>query len=358
MSKTTLTKTDQKTKRVIYFDYLRIIAIFIVIFLHTASQNYTTTEVGSFEWAVFNVYDGLARWGVPIFVMISGALFLKKEQPIGKLYKKNILRMLIILLSWSILYALSSTIAHRINSPQDFIFNVIKGPGHLWFLYMIIGLYMATPLLRRIIENKKYSKYFMVLAIIFSFLIPRIIEIINIWQPSFANTLSEVNSNIGLNLVLGYTGYFMLGYIINETKITKKTETILYILGFFSLVFSIISTHVLSNYMQEANILFYNNLSINILFVSIGIFVFFKKHLNHQLTGKREKRLIFLSKCSLGVYLIHMLLLNTLKILLHIDTLSFNPVISVPTIAIAIYILSYIISIIINRLPFFKTWLV
>ncbi|MBR0242642.1 acyltransferase family protein [Candidatus Saccharibacteria bacterium] len=344
--------------RIIYFDRLRIIAIFAVVFLHVAAQNYTSIEVNSFEWAVFNFYDGLVRWGVPVFVMISGALFLSKDQPLKKIYKKNILRIAILLLFWSTIYTISSVIAHKIKTPQDFIYNLIRAPGHLWFLYMIMGLYIITPFLRKIVTNKKLAWYFVLLAIVFSFLIPRIIELVGIWAPSLSELLNDVIDMMKINLVLGYSGYYMLGYLLNNTPINKKTEIISYALGLCSLFFSIILTYILSNHLQESNILFYNNLSINVLLISVGIFIFAKKHLNHALGEKNEKRLIFLSKCSLGVYLIHMLILNVLSIVFHIDTLSFNPIFSVPIIAICIFTLSYIVSIIMNKIPFVKKWLV
>ena len=69
-----------RENRVIYFDYLRIISIFSVVVLHMAGQNWKTSDVNSFNWGWFNLVDSLVRWGVPVFVMISGALFLEKSR--------------------------------------------------------------------------------------------------------------------------------------------------------------------------------------------------------------------------------------------------------------------------------------
>lgn len=79
---------ESKGNRVIYFDYLRIISVFAVIVLHISGQNWNGTDVSSFEWNVFNAFDSLTRWCVPVFVMISGALFLDKEQPLKSFSKK------------------------------------------------------------------------------------------------------------------------------------------------------------------------------------------------------------------------------------------------------------------------------
>ena len=82
---------EAQQPRILYFDYLRILAMFAVMLLHVASQFWYTTPTNTTEWQVCNIYDSLARFGVPIFVMISGALFLGKKRPIKRIYQKNIL---------------------------------------------------------------------------------------------------------------------------------------------------------------------------------------------------------------------------------------------------------------------------
>lgn len=92
--------------RVVYFDYLRVFATFAVMILHISAQNWYTTDVNGFEWQVFNFYDSIVRWGVPIFVMISGSLFLDREIPLRKMYSKYIFRMAISFFVWSVIYAI------------------------------------------------------------------------------------------------------------------------------------------------------------------------------------------------------------------------------------------------------------
>ena len=348
----------KNANRVFYFDYLRIVAIFAVIFLHTAAQNWYITDVSSFEWNVFNFYDSLVRWGVPVFVMISGALFLNKEQLISKLYRKNILRMLIILFFWSTIYATwGYLVLHQNTTLKDSFFSIVKGPSHLWFLYMLIGLYMVVPFLQKIIQDRKIAKYFVILSLVFAFIIPNLIKIINLKFPSIAEVLNEVINTMRLNFVLGYTGYFVLGYLLHNSKITKKTEIILYILSICSLIFTILSTTLLSNYLHEPSIIFYNNLSLNVCIISISVFIFFKQHIKNP-TKRKINKLLFLSKCSLGVYLIHIIILDILQIVFNLNSLSFNPIFSIPTIAILVFISSYIISIILNKIPIVNKWLI
>ena len=81
-----------------YIDILRIIACFSVIMLHASAQAWYSLPVDSFGFKVANSYDALFRFGVPVFVMISGALFLapEKEPDVKKLYRHNILRLAIL----------------------------------------------------------------------------------------------------------------------------------------------------------------------------------------------------------------------------------------------------------------------
>lgn len=97
--------TDRQTDRQAYYDILRFFATFAVMILHIAADNWYGTDIHSFEWNISNFYDSIVRWGVPVFTMISGALFLSGNQPIERIYKKNISRIITAFLFWSLFYA-------------------------------------------------------------------------------------------------------------------------------------------------------------------------------------------------------------------------------------------------------------
>ena len=66
-----------------------------MVVLHVSAQNWNEADPISFQWNVFNIYNGLVRWCVPVLLMISGPLFLKRDIPIKTLYSKYILRLAI-----------------------------------------------------------------------------------------------------------------------------------------------------------------------------------------------------------------------------------------------------------------------
>lgn len=75
--------------RLLYLDILRIMAMFAVIILHISGQYWDEMEMFTYEWNILNIYDSCVRWSVPIFAMISGALFLGKDKTIKDILCKN-----------------------------------------------------------------------------------------------------------------------------------------------------------------------------------------------------------------------------------------------------------------------------
>jgi surface polysaccharide O-acyltransferase-like enzyme len=131
-------------ERLLYADFLRIIATFAVMFLHIAANQWYSTDINSFEWQVFNIYDSLVRFCVPVFVMLSGMFFLEpgKQIPIKKIYTKYILRIVTAFILWSAAYVIFNNFIMNKNIINDKTVNsmlaqFLEGNYHLWFLFMI-----------------------------------------------------------------------------------------------------------------------------------------------------------------------------------------------------------------------------
>ena len=232
------------------------------------------------------------------------------------------------------------------------------GHYHLLFLYMLIGLYMITPFLK-LIADRSLVKYFLLLAFIFALLIPQLVGIAA-FDHEGAESLSDILLDaLNLKFVLGYSGYFILGYLLNKRKISKKQETIIYILGLCGALYTMLATAFFSKRLEEPTQLFYRYLSPNVCAMAAVVFVFAKKHLNKYPKSKTAlNRLLFLSKCSFGVYLIHPAFIEVLSKALHIDTMSFNPILSVPLLSLFIFAISFAASAVMNKIPIVKKWLV
>lgn len=193
--------------RLIYLDLLRVAASFFVIMLHVSATDWASVSVYSWVWEIYNGYDSLVRWVVPAFVMISGCFFLndKKEMLLKKLAQKYIWRLVKGFFFWSVLYAgMNCCIAlYRGMRGDDLVWTflqmVLRGHYHLWFIYMMIGLYLITPFLRPIARSKKLLEYFLILGYIFAIINP----IIGGYIPLF-NSVRLITSSMHMYFVLGY----------------------------------------------------------------------------------------------------------------------------------------------------------
>lgn len=111
--------------------------------------------------------------------MISDSLFLSKDRNIGNLYKRNILKTIVIIAVWSCVYlAFRFCIADfQYNGLTSLLSNLLLGNYHLWYLWMTVGLYAASPILRKIVLDKRCEEYFLILTVFAAFL-PGMLEVI------------------------------------------------------------------------------------------------------------------------------------------------------------------------------------
>ena len=353
-------------KRKVYCDYLRLIATFAVVFIHVAASNWSNVDVNGMQWQVFNIYDSLVRWGVPIFVMISGALFLNRDVPIKNIYSKYILRMVIAFISWSLFYAILTTDTFQhglIYSLKSHIGTLVTGHYHMWFVLMIIGLYICIPLMKKIVSDETVMKYFLKLSFVFSFMLPWLLKIVNDFVgynngmiQKMVTTIDSNLTNMGMSMVLGYTFYFILGYYLDRVELKKKVRMMIYAAGILGFIFTVVADAGLSIKTQVANSNYYGNFEVNVVLEVIAVHTFFKYHSFQNENTNRF--VVVLSKFGFGAYLIHTFIIESMASILHFDTLSMNAWISVPVISIIVFVVSMGVSAILNHIPVIKKYCV
>jgi len=353
-------------KRIVYFDYLRVAATIAVVLAHVASFYWESFGGRSITWNVLNFYITIIRWTVPIFVMLSGSLFLSKDLDIKRLYKKNVLRMIVVYLAWGAFYALVfplyNWIFHQEPLPSlgNVILDTLSGSYHMWFIPMIIGLYICAPVLRKIVLDRKIAKYFLTLTFVFTFAIPQAIALCRDFAHGWLLELAEqldvlVNYDMKLFFVLGYTAYFVLGYLLDTTELSKKQRTRIYILGVVGFVTSI-GLNVAVSWIHDTPCgTYFEAFCVNILFMAIAVHTWFKYR---DYPNEKLNRIVYaLSKYSFGVYLVHAFSLDVLDIL-GITAMTWNPVIGVPITTLAATVLSFSISWVIHKIPVLNKWIV
>lgn len=341
--------------RKVYLDYLRVFAIFAVIILHVSAQNWYSTDMNGFDWQVFNFFNNIVRWCVPVFVMISGALFLNREIPLKKIYSKYVFRLAAAYAVWAVIYAGFSdgSILNRIS-------QIISGHYHMWFIWMTAGLYICIPFIKLLIKDDKITRYFLLLAFIFAFLIPWLVTLTNDFAGGLViKGVSILNKNINdmnIHIVLGYTSYFILGYCLAKTGLNKMQRGVIYVFGLGGGISAILLNLVVMFKTQQYSLHYSASFTINVLFESIAVFTWFKYKKYHF--PKLYPFILKLSKYSFGAYLVHALIIEQLNDKFGLNTLSFNPVLAVTGIGIFVFICSFIISAILNQIPVVRKYMV
>ena len=143
----------KNTERVISYDIIRSVAIFFVICIHSLGlvNDALPMEISIGQAHVTNALMGIVYSGVPLFVMLSGALLLGKEEPLGTFFQRRLARVLMPFLLWSffvyaILYwqkgersIIGCVCSYATKSLTEGVYGIY------WYIYMLLGLYAITP---------------------------------------------------------------------------------------------------------------------------------------------------------------------------------------------------------------------
>ncbi len=355
--------SENKT-RVMWLDILRIFSILAMVFLHTFTGNFKGADSAwrvadprSLDWQILNVFDCLVRFCVPAFCMISGVLFLDpdREQPLKKLYSKNILRIAVSFVVWSGLYAVLGIFLRGetigVSALAGAAKNAMFGHYHLWFLLMLIGFYMLVPLLRKIAADKTLSLYFIILCFVFHFLKNAVMLV-----SPLANFVEIQSNKLSLGFVGGYVGYFMLGNHLYRYPPTKCVRHWLYAAGAASLLFTAVVVGAGAYMTGEANGDLYEYLLPNTFFEATAVFLFFRARFEEKTYSEKAVRTVsFLSACSFGVYLTHDLF-NMLLHRLGITALTVSPLIAVPLLTVIVSAAALLLTALLRKIPVFSKY--
>lgn len=154
----TPTKQAVERRHIHYFDPLRLIAAFCVIYMHTAS-GLLRGEV-NVQWELCNILTSFSFTAVPLFLMMSGYLLLSDEKTadIPYLYTRRLPRLVVPLAFWTVTALVENLLARHSLTPSllwtGLALSLRTSPAvHLWYMYLLIALYVLSPLLRACVQS-------------------------------------------------------------------------------------------------------------------------------------------------------------------------------------------------------------
>jgi surface polysaccharide O-acyltransferase-like enzyme len=247
--------------------------------------------------------------------------------------------------------------------------RIVFGPGwpHLWFLYMLIGLYLITPIIRLFISRarKEHIEYCLILFFLLGTCLP-LYNTLNEWINGVIPWFPASDIYFLLPEVVGsggyggpFTGYYVAGYYFSQYVLKRKTEIAIYFLAVISIVFTVFASSAWSLYRGgPTESLFGGNLS-HTMFMAFGVFLFIKRICAKiNLTANAKRFLAMFSNASFGIYLIHLLVMQIVVVHLDLHILLFNPVLSIPVISIIVFFVSFICTMLIKRIPVLNKYVV
>lgn len=340
----------------INIECIRVFAIFLTIMVHIS--NLYIMRCPSLEgWKFFSAvtYNSIARVCVPLFFMISGIFLLKGEFVRAK-YIARIRRFVLILAAWSIVYYLYNYGFTLKNAGKIFvqsIFNPSMTSRHLWFMYAIIGIYIALPFIQNMCKNmtREQENMFLILWVVLS-------GLDSVYVPLASRYVGmdlTVSYPVPIINATYYLGYFVVGHILYErfrrTKRVRRVNAIC-VLGYVvSTILSVVITYFVSKHDHQYFDAMTWYRGILVIVASVSLFALMVVH-EEQI---KHSAILKLSELSFGVYLIHYIFVS--EIVERWEVVELNPILFIPLITLGVYVASLTVCWVLKRIPVLK-WMI
>lgn len=298
------------SKKKIHLEIIRVIALMCIMFNHTGDRGnsvYLYTN-GTFTFTVSLMGDILCKIGVPLFLMVSGALLLQKEENLQQIYRKRVPRIIkAIVLFTTIRYFYE---CYGVKQRTFSVFELIEAifTGNLftpyWFLYAYLSILLTLPFIKKMIKalDEKEMKLLILLIFAFNAILPAISAVFDTWF--------EISFMFGSSY-----SYFVLGYylehLVAANKFTKRNTVIAILL---LLSYAVFTYWMIIRDRTTLGILRYEHTSV--LAIVIANCVFFAVKAVWGEGGKEDsfwsRCIMTIGSCSFGIYLIEDYLRNSL----------------------------------------------
>ena len=323
-------ETVTAKQRIIYLDFLKVIAIFLMVANHCV-DNVTPAE-RALPWYNLwgSVYNSFTRPAIPLFMMVTGILLLPTKMDMGSFYKKRLSRVLIPFLVWSVLYNLFPWFSGLLNCDPETIhvffkwadtsqafgdalrnilmipFNFSAFAVQMWYVYLLIGIYLYIPVFSAWVEksDKRSQRIFLAIWAV-SLFVPYLRNYLT------ENLFGECSWNeFGLFYYFaGFSGYMLLGYHLVKyplqmSKVSKYAlAAIAFAIGYAVTLIGFKNATAVEGQSEAMVELFFTYCSPNVALMTFAVFLIAK---DLRFENKRVNRFISqFSICTFGIWMCH-----------------------------------------------------
>lgn len=353
--------------RIVFLDYVRVFACFLVILVH-ASENYYGSPnpgemAGPVSWLAsqcdrlwVSVYDGFSRMSVPLFIIVSAYLLVpvKEGQTMWSFYSHRFLRILPPFLIFMALYAVLPYFFGQIDADmaiKDLTHIPLNFPslaGHLWFMYPLISIYLFIPVISPWLRKATpREEQFFILLFAISTCMPYLRRWFGpVWGECFWNEYHI------LWYFSGYLGYLVTAHYIRYHLTWDGRKRIA--IGMPMMLVGAMAT-ILSFYVQATPLveictpeleIGFSFCTINVVLLTVGAFLMFSTIRN----GHEPGIIINLSRLSFTIYLVHIFWLGVWVGIFKIN-FALHTAIAIPAIAVSTFLCSWLTAQVIALLP-------
>jgi len=342
---TELSRTVPPNNRLVWVDFLRVISALLVALVHSE-------QWGGGPASAKALYQTAARISVPIFFMLSGYLLLQKEEGWRVFLTKRAAKVLIPLLAWSVIYDVYLNQAFSesgvtLEAIFDLFLRILKSSraGHLWFMYSLVGLYFFIPILRIFTAHARTSDILYFIAL-WLFVMPGLF---------IAEAYTDLRIGFELQFAGGYVGYLLMGLLLGRLEGTTKQLWIS--AGIFLVSFVFCFFVFLYHYPKDNELPFRSHLSLNIIILSGAAFPLLKA-IGEKIPERAEKLLRLFSDSSFGIYLAHPLIGYWVGLFWQAQGWKINSgssFIVVPAMTLMIFLISFLLTYLLRKIPLLKS---
>ena len=340
---------EPKKEKLAYIQWLRVFAAAAVIIAHTDGQTWGQIPFDSRDWMVLSMYDGLVRWPVLMFMMITGTIFLPRRTSLKSMVTKNIPRVLTAMVFWSAVYTL---FAWRAGTTEDLLLMFLNGHYHMWYLPFLCGVYLTIPFLQKIAEDEKLTRQLLVLSCILGLLIPWGSNALSLLWPATAGVVTTVADKFHVTFFAGLLALLPMGHLLHKTELSPARRRVIYGLGILGAVLTGVGTIWSTGKMGTYSSVFCTNASPTVIAPGVAIYVFAKYNLN-----RLPKAVAWVADHSFGVYLVHALVIEQLQ-RYGFHVLTVDPILGVPMVSVVAFAISLAISVLLSKIPVVGKYLV